>query len=302
MNQADVHALVPTHTTRHLALTLAGLARQTVRPATVVVSCDTDDASIGDVVARACRDWDLEVWWVRRASHGEERLCQVRNNGVRLLRARGVEIGRLLTLDGDMIACPEAVARHRGLGRRAGLVLPYRVDLGERRTAELDPDHLVRGTQRLTLTDAERDRLRRRDRRYRKHLAMRRLGLGPRHKPKLLGGHFSCDLAVYLRLNGFDELYRGWGFKDDEFAFRAARLGARAVPACEAIPAWHLHHRTRQPDVPMRELPTAQRFAQRRRLPTVCEHGVERPLPQHPVAATLVGAGGTTLAEIAVTR
>jgi hypothetical protein len=302
VSAADVHAVVPTHTTRHLALTLAGLARQSVRPTTIVVSCDTDDASIGEVVARACRSWGAQAWWVRRASHGEERLCQVRNNAVRLLRERGARDGRVLVLDGDMVACADAVSLHRDLGRRARLVLPYRIDVPEARTAELDADRLAAGNEPLEPTPEDLAYLRGRDRRYRKHLRMRRLRLGPRHKPKLLGGHFSCDLRLYLRLNGFDELYRGWGFKDDEFAYRAARLGATAAPACEAIPAWHLYHRTRQPDVPMRELPTARRFERRRRLPVACEHGVDNPLPQHAVRATLFGPGGETLAETASGR
>jgi len=292
-----VHVVIPTHTTRHLRLTLAGIAWQTEAPATLVVSCDTDDPAIGEAVARAAGDWGLEAWWVRRASHGEERLCQVRNNAARLLASNGVARGRMLVLDGDMVACPEAVALHAELGARGELVLPYRIDVPEDRTRKLDADKLLGGTQTLSPTRDDLRTLRRRDRRYRKHLMLRAMRLGPLHKPKLLGGHFSCDVGLYLELNGFDELYRGWGFKDDEFAFRAARVGARSVPACARIPAWHLFHPTRQPTSPMRELPTAERFAERASLPDVAEHGVDRALDQHEVWATLFGPNGREVAE-----
>lgn len=293
MRPDAVHIVVPTHTPRHLALALAGIARQTAHPASVTVSCDGDDPAIGAIIAAWAPRIPGGIWWVRRPHTGSERLCQVRNNAVRhLTEALGIGDGRILILDGDMVLHREAVARHAALAGRADLVLPYRVNLDEPATAALDPDQILRNEALREPTTAELDALAARDARYRRHILMRALRLGPKHKPKLLGGHFSCDLALYSRLNGFDEEYQGWGFKDDEFAYRAARLGARAAPACAAIPAWHLWHATRQPDAPMRTLPTAQRFAMRARLPVVCAHGIADPVPQPPVQATLV-AGAT---------
>ena len=287
-----VDVVVPTHTTRHLDLVLAGLARQTAQPRAIVVSCDTDDGAIGDVLARSEPRLSAPVWWVRRPHHGEERLCQVRNNAVRCLaRTLGHTRGRVLILDGDMIANPTCVADHARLGERAELVLPYRIDLSEARTSELDAERLAAGDQTLEPSPAELATLRRRDRRARRHLILRALRLGPRHKPKLLGGHVSIDLPTYLELNGFDERYRGWGFKDDEFAHRAARAGKRARPAAADIPAWHCHHTTRQPDRPMKELPTARLFEDRGVAPIRCELGVDHPLDQHPVREDRVGGG-----------
>ena len=285
---AGLHVVIPTHLPRHLDLVLAGLARQSAAPETVVVSCDTDDPEIG----AAARPWagrlGADLWWVRRPAVGEERLCQVRNNAARHLRDLGHTEGRLLVLDGDMIASRDCAARHAELGARAELVCPYRVDLTAEESGAVDAEAVASGRADPPLDGPRRDALARRDRRARRHLLLRRLRLGPRHKPKLLGGHFSCDLALYLRLNGFDERYTGWGFKDDEFAFRAARVGARVRPAASEIIAWHLHHATRQPDVPMRELPTARRFARRAALPDVAERGVEDPLEQEaPVAERL---------------
>jgi len=287
-----VFVLIPTHTPRYLPLVLAALAGQTQRAAHVVVSCDVEDAAIGAIVERAADEHGMPISWVRRAHHGGERLCQVRNNGVRhLVDGLGHAAGRVLVLDGDMLAPPETVALHADRAAAADVVYPYRTNLSRDESEALvggaDDRAALRRVFAAHPNETERQELAQRDRRYRKQLLMRRLRLGPLHKPKLLGGHFSVDLGWYLRLNGFDEHYQGWGFKDDEFAWRAAKLGARVGVAVRAIPALHLWHETRQAAVRMAELPTARRFAQRTRLPLVAEHGVRSPLEQHPVQSSV---------------
>lgn len=280
--------LIPTHTPRYLGVVLAALAKQSRRPDHVVVSCDTDDAAIGDVVKAMAAQTGLALSWVRRAHMGGERLCQTRNNGVRhIVDVLRIANGRLLTLDGDMLAPQGLVQAHAELGRSADLVYPYRINVDRERSEALDAQRILAEGVSFSPTPSEMEAIRERDARYRRHLLMRRLRLGPAHKPKLLGGHFSCDLALYVKLNGFDEHYQGWGFKDDEFAYRAARMGATVRVAVAAIPAFHLWHTTRQPDRPMRELPTARRFAERAKLPLVAENGVRNPLPQAAVQSTV---------------
>lgn len=115
---------------------------------------------------------------------------------------------------------------------------------------------------------------------------MRKLRLGPLHKPKLLGCNWSGSIALWRELNGFDEHYQGWGYLDDEFARRAAKVGARCAVAVNDIIAFHLWHKTRQPDGPMTANPNYQRFL-RRDLPDRCENGLAHPIPQHPVEYTI---------------
>ena len=283
-----VFVLIPTHTARYLDLALVGLARQRRRADAVVVSCDVDDPAIGALIERWSNRLEMRVSWVRRAHHGVERLCQVRNNGVRhLVDDLGCSEGRLVTLDGDMLATPGLLAGHLEMGRGVPLIYPYRIDVGRAASEALDAARVLAGEEFPEASPADLAGLAHRARRYRRHLFLRRLGLGAPHKPKLLGGHFSVSLDLYLRLNGFDELYQGWGFKDDEFARRAARMGAACRVAVEELIAFHLFHTSRQQGK-MRDLPTAERFA-RRDLPVVAEHGVRNTLPQHPVEATVFG-------------
>lgn len=314
------HVVIPTHLPRYLDLVLAALARQSRRPDTVVVTCDTSREDIGEVIDARSHRFGLPVLWVRRAHMEGERLSQIRNNAARVLAERlGISSARrvdpyavdalsaghrVVTIDGDMVSPDDFLEKHASIHERAAsvgaeppLVYAYRIDVPEPISAAVDAQALFTsgpGGVGLVPTSDDLARLARRDRRYRKHLLTRRVGvgrwrLGPLHKPKLLGGHFSCTLDQYLRLNGFDEHYRGWGFKDDEIAYRAARLGMPVAVRVREIPAFHLYHATRQADTPMRELPNAERFARRASLPLACENGVNDPIPQAEVCVTSFG-------------
>ncbi len=288
---ADLHVVIPTHLPRYLDLVLVGLARQTVRPATIVVSCDTDDPAIGGVIDAWAPRLGLSVWWVRRPHTGEARLNQVRNNGARhLVDELGVRTGRILLLDGDMLLRDDVLAGHAELAARADMVCAYRINLSRQETSALDPERVLRGEQAPPVSRAARAGLAKRGRRYRKQLLLGRLRLGPIHKPKVLGGHFHAPVEVWRRINGFDEAYLGWGFEDDDFTSRACRSGARRVVAVRRLVAWHLWHETRQSPGPMTDLPNWRRFADLRRRPLAAELGLRTPMAQPAVAADRLGA------------
>ncbi|HBS29201.1 MAG TPA: hypothetical protein DEB06_07055 [Phycisphaerales bacterium] len=286
---APIFVYIVTHTTRHLDLVFAGLARQTRRPDRVVLSCDTDDPRLGAVAERWAGRVGAPIDWVRRAHHGIARCSQVRNNAVRrLVNDLGHSTGRVIQIDGDIL-CPDGfVERHAELGGERGLVYAYRVNLSESETAGLDAERVYLGGQRPEFTASDLATLRRRDRRYRRQLLMRRLGLGALHKPKLLGCNWSGPLEAWIDLNGFDEHFQGWGYLDDEFARRAAARGWPCVPACASVPCWHLFHPTRQPQGALTANPNHARFV-RPDLPSVAERGLRGEIGQHGVATTRVG-------------
>ncbi len=274
------------HQTRYLDVVLAGLSRQSRPPERVIVSCDVGDAAIGDLVERWAPIVGVPVSWVRRAHHGIARCSQVRNNAARhVIFDLGIRRGRLIQLDGDMLATPGLVEAHARLGETAELVYANRVDLDRDASEAIDARRIAL-PELPSLTDAMIAELDRRHRRSQRHLWLRRLGLSPRHKPKLLGANWSASIEVWLRLNGFDENYQGWGYLDDEFARRAARAGASCAIGIRDAVAFHLWHPKRQPPGPMTENPNHARFM-RRDLPVRAEQGLEDPIPQNEVRATV---------------
>lgn len=287
----SVHVIIPTHLDRYLDFVLVGLARQTVAPASITVTCDVVDERIDEMIRR-CADWlGLTIRHVRRPHTGTERLAQVRNNAVRALLESGVTDGRLLFLDGDTVPSDNCIERHALLGRDVDLVLPYRIYLTEEQTAALDAGSLLRGEMNIEPSAAQLAQLTRLHRRYVLHQRLRRLGLAKSHKPKMLGGHHSVSFEKYRQVNGHDEEYHTWGTEDDDFCRRVYRAGGTARVAVRDIIVYHLHHPTRAPR-DWFDRPNAKRFM-RRDLPARCVRGLDSPLEQLPVEVSVViPAGG----------
>ncbi|MGE3109609.1 MAG: galactosyltransferase-related protein [Phycisphaerales bacterium] len=277
------HVIICTHTTRHLERTLWGVSCQTDRPASIIVSCDTDDAGIRELVsecsARLTHRMDegasLTIGLVQRAHQGESRSSQVRNNAVRA----GMQLGwmgrseptgagekfgeaseRLWFLDGDCCPVPEAQAMHVSLGRHGGLVVGFRIDLTAEQTEAMSDERMRQGLWPVRPTKEQMAMLRWRHRRYVRAAFLRRLGLAKPHKPKLLSANFSVGLDDYVRVNGFDEAYVGYGQEDDDLGRRLYRAGVKPVIGVGTAVAMHQWHATRAP-VAWEDSPNAARFA-----------------------------------------
>lgn len=287
------HVIVCTHTTRHLARTLFGVACQTDEPASVTVSCDNADEAIASLVqdcsARLGGAIARRVILVQRPHQGESRSSQVRNNAVRAMiavehdgRMPGEsDRSRLWFLDGDCCPMPEAQAMHLSLGRHGGLVVGFRIDLTAEQTEAMSEQRLMNGLWAIRPTKEQLAILRWRHRRYVRAAFLRRLGLSKPHKPKLLSANFSVGLGDYIRINGFDEAYVGYGQEDDDLGRRLYAAGVKPVIGVATAVALHQWHETRAPRA-WAESPNAARFdagfATRCRLGLVSEAAQPEPI------------------------
>lgn len=293
-----VHLVLCTHTTRHLEATLRAIGRQSVPPATVVLTCDTDAPAIGELIARV---WPsiggrhgVPLWHVCRPHTGEARLNQVRNNGLRALDSCTAVDDRdlIVMLDADTLLAADAIARYEALARaNAELVIPYRINLDEAQTAGLAASASIDVAS--IATPEQMAALRQREARYRRQLTARRIGLHrlgllKSHKPKILGGHHAVCVASLRAINGYDEQYIGYGYDDDDLTRRLyshrPRIDVRI--AVSDILALHLWHPSRAPARPT-NAPGHARFA-RTDLPAVCERGWRDATDQPPVTLTRI--------------
>ena len=293
------HLLIPTHTTRHLEPCLCAISRQTLPPATIVLTCDSDDPAIREVAERSARAIS-EAFHARnlepplflhifRPHQGPPRLNQVRNNGLRALESAGrlSPLDFILILDGDTILEREGIAKHLRLAAtHIGAILPYRINLDDLRTARVESARLLQGDPTLEsdlITETDRADLLKRQQRMNRQLTLRSSPLRfliKSHKPKLLGGHHAVRVDLLRAVNGFDEHYRGDGTDDDDLARRLYQLRPRikVIPAATEVMAFHLYHETRRPWRPS-EAPDHDRFA-RKNIPTFAKDGWTTPLPQ----------------------
>ena len=264
-----VHLMIPTHTTRHLAACLGSLRHQTRPPACVALSCDNDREDIAELAQSTFRGPWADRWpdpherprllLCQRPHQGIALLNQVRNNGLRTLLGPGGahDDDLVVVLDGDTMLGTEAIQQHFALLRRgAEVVIPYRVNLSQAVTNELDLDMVLSpdGARLLEAlcTTEDREALARRDTRYRRQLWCKRytprwMGLVKRHKPKVIGGHHGVTVGMFRAVNGYDERYEAYGANDDDLALRLHALPSppRVSIAVRTILAFHLWHPTR---------------------------------------------------------
>lgn len=294
-----VHVVIPTHTTRHLAACVGSMAHQSLKPESVVVSCDTDDPAI----AALLREWGprlaVRLLHVSRAHKGYAHPGQVRNNGVRAVqRVVGLrEDDVVLGIDGDIVLAADAVERHATLAEGgAELVLGFRANLSEAATAGVTAEAIFAGADLGKLASkGELESLAQRQARYEKNLALRELcpkflrGVFVKpHKPKLISAHYAVRASKLLEVNGFDEEYRDYGYEDDDLGRRLHGANARCAIGVRDIRAYHLWHPTRAPKSPM-DAPGYVRFRQQG-LPVRAARGIENPMPQdEPVVKMLAG-------------
>jgi hypothetical protein len=304
-----VHVVIPTHTRRHLASCLASIALQRVLPSTVVVTCDTDAAEIGEemdgvwpgVVAALEGRAPPTLAQITRPHQGRAMLNQVRNNGLRALAqiARLRDRDVVLVVDGDTLLAPEAVARHAEIAASGyELCIPYRVNLSEQISQNVSPQSILDAARHNTFAPlvgaSDDEALRERDRRYRRQLLLRRIlpvwaGVNKPHKPKVLGGHHAVSVRRLRAVNGYDEQYTCYGFDDDDLSRRlhALRPPPRTAIAVRTILAYHLWHPSRAPERPT-EAPGYDRFL--RDLPISAQWGWATPLPQPEPTLRIISA------------
>ncbi len=299
VQRAPIFIVIPTHTTRHLAPTIAAIANQSHRPDAVVVSCDCVSQEIEVLVSRWANRLDLPIIHCARPHQNEARLNQVRNNGFRALASVGLLTregeaaiplhpeARVIVLDGDTVLAPTAVERHLQTGLGVDLVIPYRVDLSPERTAAFTPEAILSGEADPEPTEADLKLLERRHRRYVRQLWFKGFGLEKAHKPKIIGGHHSVRISSYLDVNGYDEQFVGYGFDDDDLAKRIYQAGGSAVVAVRDIIAFHLYHPSRKPDRMSRT--AAYRRFRDRTLPARCARGFRDPIEQDEPALQFFG-------------
>lgn len=299
---AAQHLIFITHTPRHLAAALASVGAQELLPTTVTLSCDVLSSEIREAAAEGVSAWPTaapELLVLQREHTGQARAAQVRNNAVRALvalgRAHAQATDRLIFVDGDTALSSTAVSQHARLGGERSLVSTYRLNLTPEQTESFSLEHLRSGHDPAEMRPEQEADLRQRQRRYERQALWQRLGLGKRHKPRLIGGHFSVPLAAYVRVNGTDEAYEGFGQEDDDLTRRLRADGWPTVVAVSAIRVYHLYHPTRAPD-DWHAASGAERFA--RGGPTRAECGLDRPAPQGPVHAWTIAGGSGRVREL----
>jgi len=220
-----------------LRVCLRALALSSARIDEVVVS---DDGSCEESVSRMKEflpEFPFSVRYVWQEDKGYC-LAAARNNAVR--HSTGEYI---ISLDCDILLLPDAIDVHLRHARQGRFLAANRAFLAEESSRKaLDPS-LDDSLLEEFWQQSDRDHLHHVHRQFVRNYWLRKLKLTRRHKPKILGCHFSLFREDVERVNGFDEEYVGWGLEDDDFSMRLHKAGVKGqslILEARALHLWHL--------------------------------------------------------------
>lgn len=221
-----------------LRLCLQGLSEQTDKNFEVVIADDGSTDETAQLIKSCSQSLDIKIKHVWQQDVGF-RKAMVLN------KAMAESVGEYLVfLDGDCLAQPDFIERHRKLSQSGVMVTGSRVLLGKILTEQLcESGHW---SYKNFLSNALSYRLagelnkifplifRVPDNSMRlyKNFVWRRIK--------------GCNMAVWredaLKIQGFDENLQGWGHEDADFVFRLQQAGIRRKSGAWATEVLHLWH------------------------------------------------------------
>ncbi len=197
----------------------------------VIVVDDGSRDETPAVVAQTAEEVDYPLSFITHPHNGFQ-LARCRNSGIRAARAP-----YLLFTDGDCIFPLDHLRRHLD-ARRPGVVRSGDcLRLDEALSQRID-ESAARSEQFIEGVAGAAARFRRHGlAKAVMHQALRRCD-----RPKLTGWNIAAWRDQLVRINGFDERFRGWGCEDDDLAARLRASGARIVTALGYTHGYHLWH------------------------------------------------------------
>jgi glycosyltransferase involved in cell wall biosynthesis len=268
MSEPEIALLISTYQRpAHLRLALASVASQQGVPGRMEVVV-TDDGSTDEthaIVEEFARSVPFRVAFTTHP-HTTFRLSRCRNEGVKASTSP-----YLLFLDGDCLLPGDHVRTHL-LHRRPGTVMAgdcCRLD--EPTSGRLTSDVVRSGQFPQWAPRKELRRLAKQDRAARFYRLIRHPT-----KPKIIGNNVGIWRSDYLRVNGYDENFQGWGCEDDDLRHRLRRAGVQIA----SILRWtHTYHVWHAPDCTMpanwKQGANVPYFLRKGRL-TRCRNGLEK--------------------------
>ncbi len=214
-----------------LDLCLQSIAKQTILPDEVVIGDDGSKEETRLLIESFQKDFPVPLIHVWQEDEGF-RLAMSRNRAV---AASAYEY--IIEIDGDLILHPKYVEDHLYFARKGFFLKGGRSNLSEKLT-----DYLCR-TRRLKRIGFFTSGVGRRVNTL--HLLCLSKYLSTRYKKNRVLG-LGCNMSFwkedYIRINGYDEFFEGWGGEDYDFASRMQNSGVERLYLKFSGIVYHLWH------------------------------------------------------------
>ena len=220
-----------------LRLCLESLFAQQDNNFEIIIADDGSSPANLKLTQAYCADSPVSISYIHHDDQGF-RAGTIRNKAV--AQSKGEY---LLFIDGDCILRPDFIARHRQLAAMGCFVPGNRVLLSQAFTRKVIEQQIP-----LYKKPFYYFLLLRLQKKINRVSGFLHLPLGfLRHiQPQKWQKAMTCNLGVwrndFMRVNGFDELFEGWGFEDSDLVIRLIHAGVVRKEGRFAVPVLHLWH------------------------------------------------------------
>jgi glycosyltransferase involved in cell wall biosynthesis len=231
-----VTVIITTYNRLHLLRkTYLSLLNQSIHPDELVIS---DDGSSEDLVSGLedlIKKSDFNVKFVQQKDAGF-RLARCRNNGAR--QASG---DFLVFFDQDLLFSFRYLETLLNHAKPRQFVVGNPIRLTQPQSDLITDEMITLGDFNSVLTAMQRNMTKKQHRKELVYSVLYRLKLR-RIGPKLRGGIVGFNKSDFIKVNGYDEKFEGWGNEDDDLGVRLYASGVRgANPFIEEY-SLHLYH------------------------------------------------------------
>jgi GT2 family glycosyltransferase len=242
-----------------LQKTLFGFTQQSYSNFRILIADDGSDSDTQKVIKEFKKNHAIEIIHCWQEDQGFRRAAII-NKTMKLAQARQV-----IFTDQDTIPHPDFVKEHdRKFVPNAILVGGY-VRLSKEYTENLDIEK-IKNKDYLTQISSKRKKSL-----LWKHCKSLFYQLNPLHtrRPSIMGLNFSIDRETFLKVNGFDMNYQGWGYEDSDLANRIwkSRFPFKSCwHLCLAFHQWH-------PENPTKKEKKNKKYYKHPNAPLICKNG-----------------------------
>ena len=254
---------------------------QSLQPDELVISDDGSSEDIISGVQDLLHEAVFKVVFVKQDDKGF-RAARCRNNGVRQTTGDFI-----VCFDPDLIFSKQYLRTLTDAAKKQTFVVGQVIRFTEMQNHQIKREYIQTGNFSSILTKSQAQLI---SKQYRKELlykwlhALKLRKIGPKLRSGLVG-FFKED---FIRVNGFDEKFVGWGNEDDDLGTRLYASGIRGLNPFKTDYAIHLFHEKFHNDERVNKKYQKQRMNEINRKNFRCEYGYDIYDDQKEVAITVI--------------
>ena len=222
-----------------LCLCLKSVQEQKVLPDEIIIADDGSGEATAILIKDFQKDFPVEIKHIWHPDEGF-RLAAIRNKGIAASNG-----DYIIQIDGDLILDPHFIEDHLAIRKPGYFVAGSRVMLCESSSIGLLRNCSINlkkyGSQKLVINGIRNSFLR--------NILAERYKIKGKHKYYVKGCNMAFAKRDLIKVNGYNEAFKGWGSEDREIAIRLINAGVKKQSLKMGAVCFHLFHGVRSRNV-----------------------------------------------------